>query len=142
MLENLERYRPEGHAKTWLFTIALNLSRNSARRQRYRNHLSIDQVMAHDDDDREPAEWLLRDTSASLDEATDQKELLAWLKGVVNELPERDRQVLLLCSIEGLSYDVVASILHMSASNVGVVLCRVRKKLLEKVAQWSSSVAE
>ena len=83
------------------------------------------------------------DESASPHERFEELELKDQIKEAMDELSEEFRTVLVLCDIEGLSYDKIAEILKCPAGTVKSRINRarsaLRKKILEKRELFNSS---
>lgn len=112
-----EQRRQDGDVRSWLFSIlhnlAVNQMRQAARRGRHDSIDSADEVtLAHPPTQEAPL--LQRDIIKAL--AT---------------LPEEQRSVLLLVSVEELSYAEVARILDIPMGTVMSRLARAREKLRE-----------
>ena len=111
--------RTDGDARTWVFTILHNLAVNQLRQKKRRGwHMRIDDVeeatLA-----RPPAQedsMHLRDMLQSLD-----------------TLAEDQRSVLLLVSVEDLSYAETARVLGIPVGTVMSRLSRAREKLLQSM---------
>ena len=61
-----------------------------------------------------------------------QDELLEQLYAAIRSLPEVDRSLILL-SLDGVSYDEMATIHGLSESNVGVRLNRIKQRLTQQL---------
>jgi len=124
LLRHARRYRPVAKVTTWLYRIAFNLALNEARRRSIRVHLSLNP-------ESESESLRIIDTIAS--SAADPLENLssAELESLVHEvlesMPPAYRAVLLLCDMEGLSYEEVGRILGLRPGTVGSRLCRARR---------------
>jgi RNA polymerase sigma factor (sigma-70 family) len=107
--------RTDGDARRWVFTIlhnqAVNRLRQSARRGR---HVDLDEV----------DEGLLSRPPAQ-EAGLQHRDLLAAL----DSLPEEQRSVLLLVSVEDLSYAEAAAVLGIPIGTVMSRLARAREKL-------------
>ena len=97
----------------WLVAVALNLYRNaSSTLRRRRQLLSVERAeRAHSDAAPSPDRILLA-------EATQK-----GVRAALNELPERERQMLLMRA-EGYSYREIAVALEVHESSVGTLLAR------------------
>lgn len=107
--------RQGGEARAWLFAILHNLAINRLRRsQRHGMHVTLEDVeeLSH------PA-------------AQEETLLNRDLKRVVASLPEDQRAVLLLVSVEGLSYAETASVLAVPLGTVMSRLSRAREKVMQ-----------
>ncbi len=97
----------------WLVTVALNLYRNaSSTRRRRQRLLTVERAeRAHSDAAPSPDRALLA-------EATQQN-----VRTALNDLPERERQMLLMRA-EGYSYREIAVALDVHEASVGTLLAR------------------
>lgn len=109
--------RADGDAKTWLFTILHNLAMSRLRQQARRGrHLTL-----------EDADESIAARPATQEDALRHRDLLRALA----TLPEEQRSVLLLVSVEDLSYAETAAVLDIPVGTVMSRLSRARQKLLE-----------
>jgi RNA polymerase sigma factor (SigM family) len=108
-------FRGECSVTTWLFRIARNLYLNSLRRPSP-SAIKTDQLLAIPDNGKQQDPVY----QADLREQRDRISLL------LAQLPERQRSVLLLRDLEGLSYLEIAGVLDISLSAVKVSLFRAR----------------
>ena len=110
----LHLWQERGDLRAWLFTIMHNIFANHARRySRAPIMVSYDEgaeLMAH---------------STELDHAL----RLQDVKRALQELPEAQREVLLLVGMEQLSYEEVAAILNIPIGTVMSRLARARDRL-------------
>jgi RNA polymerase sigma-70 factor (ECF subfamily) len=117
------RYQPEARFSTWLFTIAGNAARNELRRPfRGKPHDSLD-------DEREGAAIELAAEDPPADEVVDARRSGAGIEAALAGLPERQREALWLCAVEGLSYAEVAAALKTSEPSVKALIHRARVAL-------------
>ena len=110
--------------RSWLFTVATNLVRDTARREvRHRRHLEL---LRADNEERENEreDEPVAPTAEDLHKATLAREALY-------AIAERDR-VALLMSEEGLSYQEIAKALGLSVQSVGTTLTRARKRVVQQ----------
>nr|WP_295106915.1 sigma-70 family RNA polymerase sigma factor [uncultured Caulobacter sp.] len=112
--------RSDGDAQTWLFTILHNLASNQRRQWARRGpHVPIDEISQ--DGLASPAEQ---------EAGLEQTAVLAAL----DRLPEDQRAVVLLISIEDLSYAEAARVLGVPVGTVMSRLSRARQRLREDLA--------
>jgi RNA polymerase sigma factor (sigma-70 family) len=118
-LDRLHTRRENGELRPWLFAILHNLFISHVRRNGRRPRaVSIDDV----DEDR-------LGTRAGRDDHVQTRDLMR----VVDGLPEEQRSVLLLVSVEDLSYAEVAGILGIPIGTVMSRLSRARERLRQSV---------
>jgi RNA polymerase sigma-70 factor (ECF subfamily) len=114
-------YRPaRGTARAWLFGIAVNLlrrhHRSQAQQQRLSRRLSGHSMHVDGAEDR-------------VAERLDARTRLAGLAAAIAELPDGDREVLLLNSLAGLDTREIATALGIPEGTVRSRLHRVRRGL-------------
>ncbi len=112
---NLLRFRGDCSVATWLFRIARNTYLNSLRRPSP-TRIDTDELLAIPDGDAygDPARSFA---------AREQRDTIGL---ALAQLPERQRSLLLLRDLEGLSYAEIADILGLSLAAVKVNLFRAR----------------
>ena len=112
--------------RSWLFAIAVNLSRNWLKRRR-RNPLPL----AHPSFDPAPAERELPDPnpSASPDHAVEREESIAAVTAAVQALPLKYREAVVLRSQHGLKVNEVADVLHITVAAADSRLRRAKEML-------------
>jgi RNA polymerase sigma-70 factor (ECF subfamily) len=130
---HLDSYSAKGKPLAWLYTIASNLSKNALKSRHIRSEVSLDAPLADSDGNlnmldviesvRERPELIIRS-----------KELVSKIQDAIDALPLEYKQILLLCDIQGQSYQDVAQILGCKLSTVGSRLFRARKKIAKKLA--------
>ena len=100
---------------TWLYRVVANLCTDRLRKRR----VSIDV-----DDTPEIA-----DESPGAEEVMGQKSRMAALKSALDELPERQRQAVILRHIEGLNNPEIAHIMDLSVEAVDSLTARGKRAL-------------
>ena len=111
-----ETFRP------WLLRIAANLCRDELRRRGRRPSTSLDIALEAGmpdppDDDPSP------DTSVLT------SELRSKLEAALQQLPEDQRIALVLCDVEGLDYNEIATVMSTSLGTVKSRIARARQKM-------------
>ena len=113
------RYRPSAAFSTWLYSIALNVTRDAARRRR-REPVSLP--------DRE-----VEDRAPPAEATCQQEEIATIVAGAVAGLPEPLRTVLVLHHYEGMNFQEIARLTETPASTLksrfAAALRRLRKPL-------------
>lgn len=111
--------RDANSTRSWVFTILHNLAMNALRQTRTRaTHISLGDV----------------EESAFIVRATQEDQLhYSELLRSIDTLPDEQRSVLLLVSVEDLSYAEVAKILDVPIGTVMSRLSRGRAKLLNLI---------
>ncbi|HEX4742299.1 MAG TPA: sigma-70 family RNA polymerase sigma factor [Caulobacteraceae bacterium] len=119
--------RADGDTRTWLFAILHNLAMSRLRREARRGaHLTLESA-----------------DETALSQAPDQEHRLRHgeLLRAVAALPEDQRSVLLLVSVEDLSYAETARVLGAPVGTVMSRLSRARERLRQAMMGESAPVA-
>jgi RNA polymerase sigma-70 factor (ECF subfamily) len=111
--QHRQRYDARCSVKTWMYTIALNLLRDRARR-RGSARLQGD-VAAH----------------LPVDRRLEKEELAERIRRLVQSLPEGQREVFTLYRYEGLPYDEIARMLEISVGAVKAQMHHALRKIRE-----------
>jgi RNA polymerase sigma-70 factor, ECF subfamily len=112
----LKQSLPEHEIRPWLFTVAMNLVRDRARKAERRQRLLT------------TAPTLV--TRPSLpDEDIERTERIDAVRMILRQLPERDRQLLLMRE-EGFKYDEIARVVGVAPASVGTLIARALKKFV------------
>lgn len=136
-----DRFRGEARVSTWLHQIALNNCKNRFKqRDRQREHepVSLDEAIETEGGElgREVADW--RDAP---ERVLMNNELSAQIERAVDALAPEYKSVLVLCEIEGMSYEEIAQVLGLSVPAVKTRLHRarmmVRRRLEPYYRGWS-----
>ena len=105
---------PEAEAKPWLFTVATNLVRDSARKTTRRERI-LERVRPTPSAPEAP------------DAATERNERVALVRQVLARLSERDRTLLLMRG-EGFTYEEMARAVGVAPASVGTLLARALRR--------------
>jgi len=132
----IDKYIQGTNAKAWLFKILKNAFINQYRKKSKRpTRVDYEDIVSyHDNDD------------ASFSEFTDlRQELFESMMGdevtiAINSLPMDFRTVILLCDIEGFTYEEIAKIIDIPIGTVRSRLHRARKMLKEKLQEYAASL--
>lgn len=118
----LARFKGDSSVKTYIVRIAHNRAVNHvayhAKQPRSDSYCEVSAPMAS--------------STHSVETSTQQKNQLERLLQAVRELSIQNKQIVTM-SMEGLSYQEIAEVCGISVSNVGVILNRAKKTLMEKV---------
>jgi RNA polymerase sigma-70 factor, ECF subfamily len=112
----LRQTLPEEEVRPWLFTVAMNLVRDRARKHERRQRLLTS------------APNLVTRTPLP-DEDVERSERIAAVRDVLERLPERDRQLLLMRE-EGFKYEEIARVIGVAPASVGTLIARALKKFV------------
>jgi RNA polymerase sigma-70 factor (ECF subfamily) len=120
VVQKVERYTDEGKFEAWLFRIIVNLVRDNARANARRQVRStvVDFEIGKEITDHLPA----RENADSAEHREEREKLY----GALEQLPDLDRQVLLLRHYGSLSFKEIATIIGCP---LGTVLARAHRAL-------------
>ena len=123
-LRSVKGFRGDASLKTWLFRIAINESRNRFRwwkRRRRDVTVSLDVTIGDSD---QTLHDTLADHSESPEDSALAREREVKLGEALGQLKEVYREAVVLCDIEGLSYEETATALGL---NIGTVKSRISR---------------
>lgn len=132
-LRAISKFRGEADLKTWLFRIAINESRNRFRwwkRRRRDATISLDVTVGSGET---PLSETFSSTAPNPEEKTLRLEREKLLRGALNDLPEIFREAVVLCDIEGFSYEEIAQTLEVNIGTVKSRIARGRDELRRKL---------
>ena len=109
---------PPDNPRPWLFAVALNLVRDDGRRA-VRQGRQLQLLKAES-----------TTTSPGPDHDYEKEQQLRAVRAALDEMNERDRDVLLL-KAEGFNYDEIAATTGLAKGAIGTTLARARRRLVE-----------
>jgi RNA polymerase sigma-70 factor (ECF subfamily) len=130
LVRGIENFEGRSSFKTWLFRILVNRARSAGTKE----HASASSEELHAVDPSrftaqgqwaDPVERWIEESEQRLDAA-------AWapiLRSALENLPPRQRQVVLLRDVEGLSHEEACAVLGITVGNQRVLLHRGRSQL-------------
>ena len=122
---SLPEFRGESKFSVWLYRIVSNVCLDHLRKQSRRPSSSL----TMEDDDGEEQQFDVPDESASPEKLLEQKLTREAVQRGLNQLPDEQRQILLLRELRGLSYEEVGEALGLEAGTVKSRIFRARKRL-------------
>lgn len=129
VVRGIERFEGRSSFKTWLFRILANRARSAGAREE-----RIDPIAAVDAGRFDAGGQWADPVEQWRTELDDRLEAAIWapiLKSALEQLPSRQRTVVVLRDVEGLSSDEVCSVLGISAGNQRILLHRGRSRMRE-----------
>jgi len=135
-LRSVNGFRGDSGLKTWLFRIAINESRNRFRwwkRRRRDVTISLDATIGHSEMSISDT---LADRSASPEDATLTREREYAIKAALADIQDVYREAIVLCDIEGLSYEETAAALDVSLGTVKSRISRGREELRRRLKDF------
>ncbi len=133
----IKSYQTGTNAKAWLFKILKNVYINQYRkRSRRPTSVDIDEVNVYTESDDDQARQAYLDL---------RKEMFDGMLGdevtiALNSLPVEFRTVILLCDIEGFSYEEIAKIVDKPIGTIRSRLFRARNMLKEKLKNYADEL--
>jgi RNA polymerase sigma-70 factor (ECF subfamily) len=137
-LRNIRRFRG-GAFRVWLLRIVTNLCLDHWRAQQRRPSVSLDLILASGAE--ESGSQAARGDDALVDHTGDpvdlaeRRELHAAIQRALLALPEEQRLVVVLCDVEGLSYEEIAQVTQTNIGTVKSRLARGRARLRDLLAR-------
>jgi RNA polymerase sigma-70 factor, ECF subfamily len=113
----LRQSLPAEEVRPWLFTVAMNLVRDHARKTERRQRLLTTAP-------------LLVAQSTLPDENVERAERVTRVRGALERLPVRDRQLLLMRE-EGFKYEEIAAVIGVAPASVGTLIARALKRFAD-----------
>jgi len=131
----IDKYIQGTNAKAWLFKILKNAYINQYRKKKKQpSRVDFEDIVNfHDSDDRIPGYLDLR-------EELFDKMLGDEVTIAINSLPIDFRTVVLLCDVEGFTYEEIAKIIDVPIGTVRSRLFRARNMLKEKLKNYAATI--
>jgi len=124
-------FKGESSFSTWLYRITVNRCLDELRKRKIK-------IISYETEFSQDEKLRLKDVLASREEDITEdlrkKELQDVIQKAMNSLPEKDRIILTLKEIEGLSYNEISKVMKISLGKVKIWLFRARQKLKEKLS--------
>jgi RNA polymerase sigma-70 factor, ECF subfamily len=148
MLSGLARFEGRSSLRTWAFSILVNRARTrGAREARTLTWSSLDPRQGPTAEDRfagsgggHPSRWTSIDVPSRWDTVPENvalsREVLYQLDRALSALPPRQRKVVTMRDLCGMTADEVCAALNISPQNQRVLLHRARAVLREALADY------
>jgi RNA polymerase sigma-70 factor (ECF subfamily) len=122
------RYDPQAKFSTWLYTVARN---SCITRLRKRNTLVSVWFASRGSTTHE--QWDIEDGGDLAEEQLGKREAASRVRRAIRQLPDEQREAILLREYHRLTYDEISRILHCSLEKVKVLIFRGREHLREEL---------
>lgn len=131
----LPRFRGDAQVPTWLYRIAVHVASDWLRsRSAKEAKVTVELLDGYAGDGCSPFGHLVsEENNASPEQELIRKQMCDCIRGVVGQLPEKHRTVLMLAELGGLTDDELAQTLEISRANAKVRLHRARAALRQKL---------
>ena len=132
----IDKYIQGTNAKAWLFKILKNAFINQYRKKsKQPTKVDFEEIVSfHDEDDSNYSGYL------DLREEMFQHMMGDEVTNAINSLPVDFRVVILLCDIEGFTYEEISKIVDIPIGTVRSRLHRARNMLKEKLKSYANSL--
>ena len=126
-------YQPTSKFSSWLYKMAKNIALDAFRKNKTRKTVSLDRPLGDEKSGTAgaPLSDLLPAEGQDPALLASNHELAALLEKAISALPEKDREIIVLCDIQGLPHKEAGDIVGCSEQTLTVKLYRARKKLAE-----------
>lgn len=121
------RYEPKAKFFTYLYQITLNLCRNERERNTRRKTTSLDSRGEND------KQWDLPDPEVGAETLMQRQETASQVQAAIQQLPQEQRQLLILQRFQDLGYEELAEATSQTVSAVKAKLHRARLALKKKL---------
>lgn len=135
-LKAIKGFRGDSELRTWLFRIAVNHSRNRFRwwkRRKGEKTISLDAPIG---DGSSNVGDMIAHRSVDPEEITLRREREAGIKRALADMPDIFREAIVLCDIEGMSYDEISRTLDISIGTVKSRVARGREDLRRRLKDF------
>lgn len=123
---NLGSWRGDCAFESWVYRIAANCCLDALRKKKRDKSVSIEPMAEQGFDPPDP--------SPGTAEQVEQSEERARLRQEIADLPEEQREALVLTQLEGLSYQETAELLQVSEGTVKSRVNRAKARLKERLS--------
>ncbi|MBK6859516.1 MAG: sigma-70 family RNA polymerase sigma factor [Saprospiraceae bacterium] len=132
----IDKFEEGTNAKAWLFKILKNAYINQYRKESKRpTRVDYEDVAVYNEEEEGQVSGYY-----DLREDVFEKMIGDEVSTALNLLPEEFRTVILLCDIEGFSYEEISKIIDIPIGTVRSRLFRARNMLKEKLVKYASSI--
>jgi len=121
-------FKGESSLYTWLYKIALNLCRNFYRTRGRRP--------VHEEIGEDGSTTVLEAEGGSPEDEVLRREFWEQLRRGLDGLPEEQREAVVLCDLEGMSYEEMADVMGVPIGTVRSRIFRGRRALQERLAAF------
>ncbi len=134
---SLARYDPERPLKAWVCRITANACLDELRKRKIRKTELFSDV---GEDEAGTQTFLDRFTSGTVLTEFEAERMFAWLHGLLDELPKKDKMAFVLREMEGMGYSEIAPAMETTEPAVRIRVSRSRKKLLKSLRGMIATV--
>jgi RNA polymerase sigma-70 factor (ECF subfamily) len=132
-------FDPARRLRPWLFTIAANKARDALRSRGRRRAAPLDAPVAADAEGRTRYADLMPADVPAPDESLMNLETRQVVQGIVDEMPEHLRMVLVLCYFHEMAYKDIAEVLEVP---LGTVKSRIHAAVRHFARKWQAAAGK
>jgi len=130
VFNSINSFRGEANFSTWIYRIVTNVFLDERKKQRVRDHGSLDEYLELEDSS---VARQIEDPSPGPEASVEQRERNEVVGQAVLALPENQRVMIALYHFQGRSYEEIADIMQLPIGTVKSRLNRARLALKEKL---------
>ena len=134
VVRGIDKFEGRSSMKTWLFRILVNRTRSAGAREL--PSVPLESVHAVDPERFDGQGQWADPVSSWAEESENRLDAAKWspiLRSAIDQLPERQRQIVMLRDVEGLSSADACDVLGVSVGNQRILLHRGRTRLREVI---------
>lgn len=128
---SIGEFKGESSLYTWLYKIALNLCRNFYRTRGRRP--------VHEEIGEGEGATVVEDGGASPEDEVFRREFWEQLRRGLESLPEEQREAVVFCDLEGMSYEEMAEAMGVPIGTVRSRIFRGRRALQERLGAFHAA---
>tara|TARA_B110000305_G_scaffold172166_1_gene190214 strand:- start:27423 stop:28007 length:585 start_codon:yes stop_codon:yes gene_type:complete len=130
---SLDRYGGDSKLSTWIYSIALNKSKEFLRKKMRKKRSGMMTTLEKDDSHIVPTATIEFDHPGVL---LENKERTQILFDAIDQLAENQKIAYTMHKIEGISYSEIAELTELSVSSVESLMFRAKKKLQQLLEDY------
>jgi RNA polymerase sigma-70 factor, ECF subfamily len=130
VFNSIHSFRGEANFSTWIYRIVTNVFLDERKKQRVRDHGSLDEYLELEDSS---VARQIEDPSPGPEASVEQRERNEVVGQAVLALPENQRVMIALYHFQGRSYEEIADIMQLPIGTVKSRLNRARLALKDKL---------
>ena len=135
-LKSVKNFRGDSELKTWLFRIAVNQSRNRFRWwNRHKRDVTVSLDASVGDSDARVSDTIA-DGSVGPEDGFIRAEREQAIVQALRSLPDAYRETIILCDVEGLTYEEIATVLSINIGTVKSRIARGREELRKRLSDF------
>ena len=135
VFQYLNTFKFDSSFSTWLYRITINTCKNKISSLEYRFKKKLNYLDKPNDNDDFSFKKEIKDETYSPTAFVEKKEQQFLVQQAINSLPAKQKAVVVLRDIEGLSYEEIISVTGLKLGTVKSKLARARNSLRKKLKE-------